>query len=38
MKSEKLLKEFTEYCEKNKELRFWQALRRWNNRNENDNT
>lgn len=28
-KNEKLLKSFTEYCNKNPELRFWQALRNW---------
>lgn len=29
-KNEKLLKEFTSYCEANPEFRFWQALRNWN--------
>lgn len=28
-KNEKLLKDFTEYCKANPELRFWQALRNW---------
>ena len=28
-KNEKLLKSFTEYCEANPELTFWQALRNW---------
>jgi len=27
--NEKTLKSFVEYCEKNPELRFWQALRNW---------
>lgn len=29
MKSEPLLQEFIDYCAKNPELRFWQALRNW---------
>lgn len=28
-KNYKLLKEFTKYCEKHPEQRFWQALRNW---------
>ena len=28
-KNEKLLKDFTKYCLKNPEQRFWQALRNW---------
>lgn len=28
-KNEKLLKEFSAYCAKYPELRFWQALRNW---------
>lgn len=27
--TQKLLAEFTEYCNANPELRFWQALRNW---------
>ena len=29
MKSEKLLKELTEYCETHPEQRLWQAIRNW---------
>jgi len=29
IKSEKLLKSFSQYCINNPELRFWQALRSW---------
>ena len=29
MKSEKLLKELTEYCETHPEERLWQAIRNW---------
>lgn len=28
-RNEKLLKDFSEYCEQNPEQRFWQALRNW---------
>jgi hypothetical protein len=28
-KNKKLLSDFTEYCAKNPNLRFWQALRNW---------
>ena len=28
-KNQKLLKSFTKYCEKNPDMRFWQALRNW---------
>jgi len=28
-KNKKLLRSFTEYCEKHPEMRFWQALRNW---------
>lgn len=30
MKSQSKLKSFVQYCEANPELRFWQALRNWN--------
>lgn len=29
MKSKKVLNSFIKYCEKNPDLRFWQALRNW---------
>ena len=33
MKSSKLLNSFTKYCEKNPDLRFWQALVNWCGKN-----
>lgn len=33
MKSKEKLKSFTEYCKKNPDLRFWQALRNWSGYN-----